>query len=83
MKNEVDYDLLNKSYKELVDIVGMENMLKIRDNFGGIQLQLPMRLYDPQAIKIKIKDKNLTAKEVRELSIKYGLSPRWFKQYGK
>lgn len=81
MSEEIDYDLLNESYKALADIVGVDNMLKIRDNFSGTQLQLPMRLYDPEAIKQEIKNKSLDNQQVRELSIKYGFSPRWFKKF--
>lgn len=80
---QVDYELLNESYKELADIVGIDNMLKIRENFGGSQLQLPMRLYDPNAIKLKLKDDDLTPQKIRDLSRKYGLSPRWFRKVSK
>lgn len=80
MTEKIDYELLNTSYKELADLVGVDNMLKIHDNFCGTQLQLPMRLYDPKAVKKMIQKETLTDEKIRKLSLKYGFSPRWFKQ---
>lgn len=80
MDEKIDYELLNESYKALVDVIGVENMLKIHDNFSGTQLQLPMRLYDPQAIKAEFVGKDLDNEEIRRLSIKYGFSTRWFRK---
>ncbi|GEO79111.1 hypothetical protein FD29_GL000242 [Companilactobacillus mindensis DSM 14500] len=84
MTNErIDYDLLNESYKDLVDIIGMDNMLKVRENFGGSQLQLPMKLYDPTAIREMIQGEELNPQKIRDLSHKYGFSPRWFRKVSK
>lgn len=82
-KEQIEYDLLNESYKDLVDIIGMDNMLKIRENFGGSQLQLPMKLYDPTAIREMIQGEDLNPQKIRNLSRKYGLSPRWFRKNSK
>ncbi|MDT6953145.1 hypothetical protein [Companilactobacillus alimentarius] len=38
MEEKIDSSLLNESYQNLAEIVGVENMLKIRYNYCGMQL---------------------------------------------
>lgn len=77
---EIESELLSDSYQGLAEIIGVDNMLKIRQSYGGTQLQLPMRLYDAKKLQKKLKAMNVKPDQVMELSRKYGYSPRWIKQ---
>ncbi|ARJ72220.1 hypothetical protein [Latilactobacillus sakei] len=80
MTRNVDYDALHPSYKALWDLVGEENMLKIFNDFRGTQLQLPMRLYERNALEHILHGKDLESINVQELANRYGFSPRWIKE---
>ena len=73
---DIDYDVLHPFYKTLYDLVGQENMLKIYDEYRGMQISVPMKLYDRNFAAEKIRQEydgtNLT-----ELTKRYGYSQRW------
>lgn len=83
MQKNINYNLLHPSYKELWDLVGEDNMLKIHDDFRGTQLQLPMRLYDPDKVEKYLHDNMNEHYDVRELSNMFDFSPRWIKNHMK
>ncbi|GEO47995.1 hypothetical protein LKI01_19940 [Companilactobacillus paralimentarius] len=83
MAEKVDYDILNESYKGIAEVIGVEAMLKIRDNYCGMQLQLPMRLYDANKLRKKLQTMDVQSNQVMMLSRKYGYSPRWIKEASK
>lgn len=72
----IDIDALQQSYKQLNDIVGTKNMLKIYNEFRGTQLNLPMKLYDREGT-IRAIQQEYPRMSTRELSDKYGFSQRW------
>ncbi|WP_436667254.1 hypothetical protein [Latilactobacillus sakei] len=80
MGQNVDYKALHPSYKALWDLVGEENMLKIYEEFRGTQLQLPMRLYERNALESVLRSKDQESLDIKELSKQYGFSPRWIRQ---
>lgn len=80
MEQDIDYEALHPSYKALWDLVGKENALKIYENFRGTQLQLPMRLYDRNALETVLRGKDLKTSSIQALSNQYGYSSRWIKQ---
>ena len=43
-------EALNDIYLELLELIGLEHMLKIYKHFRGDKLDLPMRLYRPEFI---------------------------------
>ena len=83
MSEKVDYETLNESYKGLAEVIGVEAMLKVRDNYCGMQLQLPMRLYDANKLRKKLQKMNVQSDQIMELSRKYGYSPRWIREASK
>ena len=46
--NKSDY---NGVYEELVELLGLENTLKIHKHFRGQQVNFPMRLYSKEYIE--------------------------------
>lgn len=83
MAEKVDYDILNESYKGIAEVIGVEAMLKIRDNYCGMQLQLPMRLYDANKLRKKLQTMDVQSNQIMMLSRKHGYSPRWIKEASK
>lgn len=79
VKEKIRYDVLNSTYKALVDLVGEDNMLKIYNEFRGSQLQLPMKLYDRQELEKHLKKNTRKNIDVKKLSHTYGFSQRWIK----
>jgi len=43
-------EALNDIYLELLELIGLENMLKIYKHFRGDKVDLPMRLYRPEFV---------------------------------
>ena len=69
----IDYDVLHPFYKTLYDLVGQENMLKIYDEYRGMQISVPMKLYDRTLAAEKIR-KEYDGTNLAELTKRYGLS---------
>ena len=46
-----DVDLYNDIYREISDIIGLENTLKLYLHFKGQQVSFPVRLYNPHLIQ--------------------------------
>ena len=64
--NKSDY---NGVYEELVELLGLENTLKIRKHFRGQQVNFPIRLYSKEYIEEYL-IKNYNGKNLKELSKK-------------
>lgn len=74
MKN--NSDKYSGIYKELVDLLGEENTLKIFNNFRGQQVTFPMRIYSKSYIEEYI-IKNYDGKNVKQLSKELGYTCNW------
>jgi len=75
----IEIEALQKSYKQLSDLVGEETMLRIYEEYRGTQLNLPMKLYDREKSQTVIV-KEYPRLSLKELSDKYGYSQRWIKK---
>lgn len=82
MDDEVDVEALHDFYHGLSELVGVESMLKIYDQYKGMQISIPFHLYDRELAKEKIKVQ-YNGINTRELSHKYGYSQRWVRQVGQ
>ncbi|MFB9768767.1 Mor transcription activator family protein [Lactiplantibacillus modestisalitolerans] len=76
MKEQIDVAALHPFYRGISELIGVESMLKIFDQYKGMQLTIPIHLYD----------RNLAAQHVLKqydghnsynLANKYGYSQRW------
>ena len=73
MKKEIE--LYNDLYKEISEIVGLDNTLKIYLRFKGQQISFPVRLYNPHLIQQNV-IKEYDGTNVAELAQKYDYSEK-------
>nr|WP_283777568.1 Mor transcription activator family protein [Loigolactobacillus coryniformis] len=78
MVEKIKVIALHQSYKRLSELIGVEAMLKIYNEYRGTQFQYPMRLYDREEVS-KLVRKEYDGTNLKELSQKYGYSQRWMK----
>ena len=66
-------------YKELVDLLGEEDTLKIYESFRGQQVTFPMRRYSKKYIKEYIIE-NYNGRNIKQLSKELGYTCNWIQQ---
>ncbi|WP_338631014.1 Mor transcription activator family protein [Clostridium baratii] len=66
-------------YKDMVEVLGEEMVLKIYENYRGQQVTFPMRLYSKKYI-IKYLMQNYNGKNLKEISRKLGYTCNWLQQ---
>jgi len=72
---EMDVELYNSVYKELVEIVGVESTKRIFMRFKGQQITFPVRLYNSELIKQAV-IKEYNGQNISHLAQKYDYSER-------
>ena len=75
--NKSDY---NGVYEELVELLGLDNTLKIHKHFRGQQVNFPMRLYSKEYIEEYL-IKNYNGKNLKELSKKLDYTTNWLRAF--
>ncbi|MBC1457899.1 Mor transcription activator family protein [Listeria newyorkensis] len=75
-QQHIQQDCLAEVYKEMVEAVGIESMLKLYPLLRGQQINFPVRLYAKEKVSIKI-SQEYNGKNVHVLSREYGYSSRW------
>ena len=73
MKKEIE--LYNDIYKEISEIVGLDNTLKIYLRFKGQQITFPVRLYNAHMIQQSV-IKEYDGTNIAELAQKYDYSEK-------
>ena len=73
MKKEIE--LYNDIYKEISEIVGLDNTLKIYLRFKGQQITFPVRLYNAHMIQQSV-IKEYDGTNIAELARKYDYSDK-------
>lgn len=76
MDRSITEEALQPVYKEFVELIGVEAMIKIFEYYRGSQLLLPAHLYDRIAVRTQIL-KQYDGHNEAELVRKYGYSQRW------
>ncbi|EUJ44905.1 hypothetical protein PRIP_08712 [Listeria riparia FSL S10-1204] len=75
-QQRIHQDCLAEVYKEMVEAVGIESMLKLYPLLRGQQINFPVRLYAKDKVSMKI-SQEYNGKNVHVLSREYGYSSRW------
>ncbi|EUJ31440.1 Mor transcription activator family protein [Listeria cornellensis] len=75
-QQHIQQDCLAEVYKEMVEAVGIESMLKLYPLLRGQQINFPVRLYAKEKVSMKI-SQEYNGKNVHVLSREYGYSSRW------
>lgn len=70
---------LNEVYSDLIDLIGMDNMLIIYTHYKGQQITYPVRLWSKEYIVNQIRDE-YNGHNLGELATKYGYSDRWIRK---
>lgn len=76
---QADISGLNDVYRELCDLVGYENMLKLYAQYKGFQVNFPTRLYSKEYVREVVK-KESDGSNTKELARKLGYSERWIRK---
>lgn len=72
---EIDYNGLNKVYREIADEIGIENTIRIFNLFHGTQISFPNRLFSKEYVhKAVIEEYN--GNNALQLARKYNYSER-------
>lgn len=69
---------LNDVYREICELVGIENMQKLYSQYKGFQINFPTRLYNKDYVRGVIK-KEFDGTNAHELARRFGYSERWIK----
>lgn len=67
-------------YRDLAEIVGVDQARKIYDEFRGQQVCFPQRFLDSKRVQDIVK-KEYTGKNAKELAKRYGYSERRIRQF--
>ena len=76
---QADISGLNDVYRELCDLVGCENMLKLYAQYKGFQVNFPTRLYSKDYVREVLK-KEYNGSNTKELARRLGYSERWIRK---
>lgn len=76
MKNDIDVDELQSIYKRMNDLIGTESMLKIWNEFKGLNVNMPIHIYDRDLVKKSVISE-YDGSNAQILARRYGYSQKW------
>lgn len=74
-----DVEKYNAIYAELYNLIGEENMIKVFQNFGGMQVSFPSRIYTKEYIAKEIRER-YDGCNGKELAREFGYTVKYFNQ---
>jgi len=78
--NDIDPEILPEPYRRLVGLIGIENVLRLAEEFQGMSIYFPKL---DGTLKI-VRDKRIldeyNGSNIKELARKYGLTENWIRQ---
>ena len=80
--SKIEIDVLHPIYLELYNALGRDEdaLLKFFSNMSGQQINLPVHLYDPKLVKLKLnQESSAETIDVERTAKKYGFSRRWIR----
>ena len=81
--NGMEKEQLAGIYREIADLLGIDNAIKMHQYFKGQQVSFPSRIYDLEYLEKNIKEEYEKGMSVRELSKKYEYTERRIRQFLK
>ena len=78
-KNKIKNEQLNGVYADLANLLGIDAVLKIHNEFRGQQLSMPVRLFAQPFIVSQIVE-SYDGHNVKALATRYGYSEKWVRQ---
>ncbi|WP_341778685.1 Mor transcription activator family protein [Levilactobacillus sp. HBUAS70063] len=82
MNEKVEISALHHFYRGLSELVGVDSMLKIYQQYKGMQMTIPTHLYDRNLAAKRVR-KEYTGRNQQELARKYGYSQKWIRQVAR
>ena len=79
MTEEIDVTALHQFYRGLSDLIGVEPMLQIYQQYKGMQMTMPTHLYDRQLAAQQVLAE-YNGHNQQKLARKYGYSQKWVQQ---
>ena len=76
MKENVDVEALHSFYRGISELIGVEGMLKVFEQYRGMQIKIPIHLYDRNLAASHVVEQ-YNGQNSYELANKYGYSQRW------
>ena len=76
MMEDVDVEALHSFYRGISELIGVEGMLKVFEQYRGMQITIPIHLYDRNLAARHVLEQ-YNGKNSYELANKYGYSQRW------
>lgn len=71
---DIELSDLNEQHRELADIIGIDNLLKLASHFGGTQIYIPQIDKLLKNVKYKNVIEEFDGYNIRQLSKKYNVS---------
>lgn len=72
-------DGLNDLYRELAELIGYDNTMKLYSYYKGQQVTFPIRLFKVEYVKKKLQQQ-YNGKNIKMLARTYGYSERWVRK---
>ena len=69
---------LNDIYRDLTELVGLENMQKIYNQYNGFQISFPKKLYHKEYVR-EVVERDYDGSNTQELARRYGYTERWIR----
>ncbi len=76
MNENVDVDALHSFYRGVSELIGVEGMLKVFEQYRGMQITIPIHLYDRKLASKHVLER-YDGHNSYELANQYGYSQRW------
>lgn len=76
---KVGFNEMNRFYKELAQVIGGENTVKLFEIYKGLQVTFPKRIYAKEYVQERVKVE-FNGQNLKELCRKYGYSERWLRK---
>lgn len=78
--SELSLDMMSEVHRELAEIIGIENFLKLVMYTGGTSIYIPKAEHILCTIRDKKIKEEYKGDNFKELSKKYGLTERWIRE---
>lgn len=72
--DDIEISDLNEQHRELAEIIGVDNLLKLASHFGGTQIYIPQLDKLVKNVKYKAIIEEFDGFNIRQLSNKYNVS---------
>ena len=66
-------------YREMAEIIGVENTKRLYEDFKGQQITFPQRLYSKEYVQEYVKS-NYNGKNLRDLALKFSYTERHIRE---